>query len=296
MLSSLTFARADVRPPVNLDPIWRSLRDLLSATADRVPYFVVALIVFLVFLLTAKLVRIGVRRASKRARVQENLAELLGRLLSALTGVLGLLVACVVVFPTFRPGDLVAGLGLTTVAVGFAFKDILQNFFAGILILWRQPFQVGDEIKTMEYEGVVENINTRSTRIRTYDGERAVVPNGEVYTRPILVRTAYPVRRVRVIVGIAYEADLVRARGIIFDAVSNAKGVAPDPGPWVYVHELAPYTLNLQIYFWTASQQSNVLKVQDSVLTAVKQACDRQGIILPYPTQVIMMKDGESSS
>lgn len=104
--------------------------------------------------------------------------------------VLGLFVAAVVILPTFKPGDLVTGLGITSVVIGFAFKDVLQNFFAGVLILWRRPFVVGDQIKVKEYEGTVEEINVRSTRLKTYDGERAVLPNGEVYTNAILVRTA----------------------------------------------------------------------------------------------------------
>ena len=107
---------------------------------------------------------------------------ILGRLASAFTIILGLFVAAVVIFPTFNPGDLIAGLGITSVAIGFAFKDVLQNFFAGILILWRRPFIVGDEIKVGNYEGTVEEITTRSTRVKTYDGERAVLPNGDVYT------------------------------------------------------------------------------------------------------------------
>ena len=80
--------------------------------------------------------------------------------------------------------------------------------FAGILILWRQPFRVGDQIRVLDYEGTVEEINVRSTRLKTYDGERAVLPNGDVYTSAILVRTAYPQRRVRFTVGIGSSSIL----------------------------------------------------------------------------------------
>jgi small conductance mechanosensitive channel len=83
---------------------------------------------------------------------------------------LGLFVAAVIIFPTLRPGDLIAGLGTTTVAAGFAFKNILQNFFAGLLITWRRPLVVEDEIRVKEFEGVGEEITTRSTRLKTYDG------------------------------------------------------------------------------------------------------------------------------
>ncbi len=106
------------------------------------------------------------------------------------------------------PGDLVAGLGITSVAIGFAFKDVLQNFFAGILILWRKPFVVGDQIKFREFEGAIEEINVRSTRIKTFDGERAVIPNGDIYANAVLVKTAYEKRRVKFVVGIGYLDDI----------------------------------------------------------------------------------------
>ncbi len=116
--------------------------------------------------------------AGERTRLDPTLADLLGRLASLVIMAWGLFVAAVVIFPAFKPGDLIAGLGITSVAIGFAFKDILQNFFAGILILWRQPFVVGDQIRSGGFEGTVEEINIRSTRLKTYDGERAVLPNG----------------------------------------------------------------------------------------------------------------------
>ncbi|NJM53538.1 MAG: mechanosensitive ion channel, partial [Blastocatellia bacterium] len=131
--------------------------------------------------------------------------------------ILGAFVAAVIIFPAFQPGDLVAGLGITSVAVGFAFKDVLQNFFAGILILWRRPFIVGDQLKFREYEGTVEEINVRSTRLKTFDGERAVIPNGDIYANAVLVKTAYETRRIRFVVGIGYL--LVCAKWLLPDRI-----------------------------------------------------------------------------
>jgi small-conductance mechanosensitive channel len=217
--------------------------------------------------------------------------DLFGRLASAVMLILGLFVAAVIIFPTFRPGDLIAGLGITTVAIGFAFRDILQNFFAGILILWRRPFVIGDQIRTLDYEGTVEDINVRSTRLKTYDGERVVLPNGDVYTHAILLRTAYDKRRVRFTVGVGYLDSIEEARGIIHRVLNETEGVLTSPGPWVYVAELAPSSVNFNIYFWTAAEQANVLRVSDAVATGVKLALDEAGIDLPYPHQVVIFHD-----
>jgi len=200
-------------------------------------------------------------------------------------------VAAVIVFPAFKPGDLIAGLGITSIAIGFAFKDILQNWLAGVFILWRRPFQVGDEIRTKGHEGTVEQIAVRSTMLKTYDGERVVVPNSEVYTDTLLVRTAYHQRRVRFTVGIGYLDSIEEAREAILGVLRDTEGVLDEPGPWVQVIELAPSSVNFALYFWVEAPQANVLRVSDRVATGIKLALDRAGIDMPYPHTVVLFHD-----
>ncbi len=100
--------------------------------------------------------------------------------------------------------NLVSTPGIGGVAIGFAFKDIFQNFLAGILILVTRPFRVGDQIVFKEYEGTVEDIQTRATSLKTYDGRRVIIPNGELYTNSLTVNTAFPRRRWQYDVGIGY--------------------------------------------------------------------------------------------
>lgn len=275
----------------DLDLIWNSLYGLLNAFLSRLPYIVFAIIVFSLFLLVARIVSSGINAAGKRTRLDATLADLLGRLASFLITVLAIFVGAVIIFPAFKPGDLVAGLGITSVAVGFAFKDVLQNFFAGILILWRKPFIVGDQLRFKEYEGTVEAITVRSTRLKTFDGERAVIPNGDIYTNAVLVKTAYEKRRVKFIVGIGYLDDIEAGREAIRKVLHSSPGVLPDPGPWIYVSELAPSSVNFIVYFWVESDQANVLKVSDRVATGIKYALDEAGIDMPYPHTVVLFHD-----
>ena len=271
--------------------VWQTIRDLGNSFLAQLPYIIIGIIVFGVFLVIARIVKRIVHAAGERTRLDVNLADLLGRIASLVIIILGVFVAAVVIFPAFKPGDLITGLGISSVAIGFAFKDVLQNFFAGILILWRQPFVVGDQIRVKEYEGTVEEINIRSTRLKTYDGERAVMPNGDVYTNSILVRTAYDKRRVKFVVGIGYLDDIEKARATIHGVLNKLEGVLEDPGPWVYVDELAGSSVNIKVYFWVQSQQSNVLKVSDRVATGIKYALDNAGIDMPYPHSVVLFHD-----
>jgi small-conductance mechanosensitive channel len=285
----LYFQEPGRTPVQSFDPdiIWQVFVQLADALLARVPYVLLGLLTFVLFIIVARILKGILITAGQRTRLDITLAELLGRLASAGTIILGLFVAAVVIFPTFRPGDLIAGLGITSVAIGFAFKDVLQNFFAGILILWRRPFVVGDEIKVREFEGTVEDITTRSTRVKTYDGERAVLPNGDVYTNAVLVRSAYQSRRVRLTVGIGYQDSIESARRIIHDVVNRTEGVLKNPEPWVYVSELAPSSVNFSVFFWTNPRQAILLSVADKVITGIKLRLDEAEIDIPYPHVVV---------
>jgi small-conductance mechanosensitive channel len=274
--------------PFDPDVVLQVFSQLVARLMAHLPYLILGFVVFVFFLVAARLAKSILNTAGRRTRLDRTLADLLGRLVSAFTIILGLFVAAVIIFPTFNPGDLIAGLGITSVAIGFAFKDVLQNFFAGILILWRRPFIVGDEIKFQSYEGTVEEITTRSTRVKTYDGERAVLPNGDVYTSAILVRTAYQSRRIRLTVGIGYQDSIERARSVITRVLQKTEGVLDEPAPSVFVGELAPSSVNLNAFFWTNSRQASLLRVSDSAMTRIKSALDEAGIDIPYPHTVVL--------
>jgi small-conductance mechanosensitive channel len=271
--------------------VWATLREMARGFLERLPYVVIGLVVFALFHVAGRLVRRAAHAAGERTRLDVRLVDVFGTLAVAALTLLGFFVAAVIVFPAFQPGDLIAGLGITSVAVGFAFKDILQNFFAGVLILLRKPFVVGDQIRVKDFEGTVEEITTRSTRLKTYDGERVVIPNGDVYTSSILVRTHFPQRRVRFTVGIGYPDSIEEAREAILRVVRDAEGVLAEPAPRAYVEELGASSVNFAVYFWTASQQANVLRVRDRVATAIKLALDAAGVDMPYPHTVVLLHD-----
>ena len=136
----------------------------------------------------------------------------------------------------------------------------------------------------------------RSTRLKTYDGERAILPNGDVYTSVMLVKTAYDKRRTKFVVGIGYPDSIEEARQVIHDVLAGIEGVLKDPAPWVYVTELAGSSVNLTVFFWTESHQANVLKVSDQVVTGVKLALDKASIDMPFPTTVVLLENQPGTS
>jgi small-conductance mechanosensitive channel len=272
---------------ITLDAFNRIGRTLVEA----LPRLLVALIVYAVIWGIARGVERVVLVLVQRASGERSLPLVLSRLAKYALLILGFLIAATIIFPTVSTADLLAVLGASSIAIGFAFKDIFQNFLAGILILLRKPFIVGDQIRSGDYEGTVEDINIRSTVMRTYSGERVVIPNQDIFGRPVLVRTAYGRRRSLLVVGIGYGENIERAQRVIRETLAGVYGVLSDPGPWVYADELAPSSVNLNVYYWTAAEQAEVLRVGDRVLRRVKEALDAAGIEMPFPTRVVLFYD-----
>lgn len=200
---------------------------------------------------------------------------------------LGVLSAVTVIFPTVKPVNILSSLGFFSIAVGFAFRDILENLLAGILLLFRAPFRMGDEIEVQGISGTVVEINLRETVLRTYDGRQVLLPNSTVYKNPIEVQTGYETLRTEAVFGVAYETDLAQARELALAAVKGAEGVLADPPPAVLVGELNVSTIDLQVLFWTLPQQAVVRRVRDQVLRAVTTVYGEAGIEMPADIVVL---------
>ena len=204
--------------------------------------------------------------------------------------------AATIIFPSVKPSDVLGALGVGSVAVGFAFKDILQNWFAGLLLLLREPFKRGDQIIVVGYEGTVEHIQARATTIKTYDGRRVVIPNSAIYTQPVTVNTAYAILRSSYDVGIGYGDDIEAARGVILDALDGLEGIVHDPRPEVIPWDLSGSSVNLRVRWWTESPRIKVVLARGRVIAAVRDALTKAQIDMPYPTQVMLFHDQTEES
>jgi small conductance mechanosensitive channel len=177
-------------PPIELSNAWKSGAKIINGGIALLPNFVLALVVFALFLVLASASKSLTRRFTSRRRTHRGVALLISRLVQTCIVVLGFLIALSVVAPSFQAADLVKMLGIGSVAVGFAFQNILQNFLAGILLLVSEPFQIGDLISVTGIEGNVEDIQARATVVATKDGRQVVIPNAVLFTNPVAVAAA----------------------------------------------------------------------------------------------------------
>lgn len=284
---------AKVKAPPVLDPAttMTATMHVWWNNAIKMLPSLIAAIAFLAFAwLVGKLVARGIRKVSHR-RGSEDLGAILGSIAFGLIMVLGFMIAAAIAFPSVQPGNILATLGIGSVAVGFAFKDILQNLFAGILLLINRPFRRGDQIVLEDYEGTVEHIQSRATLIKTYDGRRVIIPNADIYTSPVMVNTAFKVRRDQLDVGIGYDDEPAKAAELLLAAIKGIEGVEADPAPVVIPIGLGESDITLRAKWWTQSSSKVVTAVRSKVVLAVFETLRSNGIELPYPSQIVMLQD-----
>jgi small conductance mechanosensitive channel len=245
------------------------------------PRLGVAVLVFLALWALGRLVRPLMRRHLLKRRT-ESFANVFSRLIGTGFSVVGFFLAVTVVFPSVKPVDVLAGLGILSVALGFAFKDILENLLAGVLLLFRQPFQSGDQIESDEWVGTVERINIRETVIKRYDGRQVLIPNAKVYTNAVLVQTGYDLVRSNLVVGVAYETDLPEAARLAVEAMRSVEGVADDPTPEALYIGWGASSIELDLRYWTVPRQIDIRRIQSDVVEAVSEAFNRGGVEIPF--------------
>lgn len=270
-----------------LKTIQNSLEEVLSSSIKIIPALFAALIILMLTRYAAQFSQQLATNLGRRTIRSKSLQLLLSKTSYVTAWVIGVLTACVIAFPGLRLGDIIATLGLGSVAIGFAFQDIFKNFLAGILLLIQEPFRLGDQIVVGDYEGTVEQIDIRTTQIRTYTGERVLLPNSQVFTSAVLVRTAFSARRTDLAVGVDYNTPLSKASSVLQKMIAEVEGVLSEPAPEIDLVSFGDSSIDFVVRYWTVPEKREVRHVQTRVILAIKQAFDRADINIPYPIRTL---------
>lgn len=277
---------------VDFSLAYDQIQNMARGLVRMLPNIILGLLIIGLFYFIGKFVnKTAARLTAKRSRIR-TAGQAAGRLAQGGVVFVGILVAMSIALPGFSPGDAISMLGIGSVAVGFAFRDILQNFLAGILILFTHPFVVGDEIQVGDVEGEVEEIQTRATFLITDDNRRIVIPNSDLFTNKVIVNTAFGRRQVEYDIGIGYGDNIEHAQQVILDAIRSVDGVLADPPPEALVSGLAASAVNIRAAWWISPpRRSDLDNTRSQVLRAIRDAFSEQGIDLPYQTQQILFHD-----
>ncbi|NUH67290.1 mechanosensitive ion channel [Sulfitobacter sp. S0837] len=272
--------------------MWRQVANMARDAIAMLPQIGVAIVILILTWALAAGGRALVQRGLSRTRLRQSLQDLFILLTSIAIWVFGIMIAAVIVFPGLTPASILAGLGIGSVAIGFAFKDVFENFLAGIIILFRREMRMSDYIECEGIEGKVAHIAIRESHIRQTDGQLVIVPNAMLFKNPVYVRTDQKHRRVSIICGVAYDVDVDEARRVITAAVKDCQTVEQSDHPiQVFAQEFADSSVNFEVTWWTKSAPVDLRRSKDEVISAVKQALDDAGLEIPFPYRTLTFKE-----
>ncbi len=282
-------------PATRINFLWRTLGELWSNTLAILPALAIAMIVLLLFVLLA----VGLTRSrwvGRRFTKNPLLASSLHRLLGLAAFALGLLAALEVLGLTAVAGAVLGAAGLFGLTLGFAFRDIMENYLAGILLSLRSPFTVNDFVQVGEHAGSVVRMNSRELVLMTLEGNHLRLPNALVFESVITNFTRNPMRGFHLDMGVGGSEDLSEVQRIGCEALAMLSGVMEKPAPFMRVQTIGDFATIVRFHGWVDQRSYDFLKVQSEAIRIVKEALDAAEVEMPYPRQDIMMLREEATA
>lgn len=241
----------------------------------------------LLLLILAWFIARRIRGLVARSLTRPNVDQMVARFAASTSGwaVLVLaLVACLSIFGV-ETSSVAAILGAAGVAIGLALQGSLSNLAAGMLLLALRPFRVGDTVIVAGQTGVIDAVELFSTKLNTPDNRRLIVPNSQIFANVIENSTFHPLRRVEVLIGVDYAADIEHTRRAIFRAVESVPERVAEPAPEVALHNLAPGRVEWQVGLWCAT--AHVPLARQRLLIACKTALEDANIAMPIAVMAL---------
>jgi small-conductance mechanosensitive channel len=269
-------------------PLLSFLEQLVLDFLVLLPQLIAALVVFAVGLYLASIIRRVVRRRLERRTENPQPIFLISQITYWCVGILVTAISLQMV--GFNLTAFLAGLGIAGFTLGFALQDVSKNFIAGLLLLVQQPFNVDETIGVGDYIGKVVTIDLRATQLRTPDGRLVLIPNGDVFINPITNYSEAKFRRIEISTGVAYESEPEKVRQTALQAISVVPGLQSDPAPEVRLQNFGSSTLDLSVYYWIDTNQTNVTAAKDVGLEAIKHAFEQAKIDMPFPVQTVYLR------
>jgi small conductance mechanosensitive channel len=271
------------------DQISQQIQEAVASAPFLLQRIVVGLLVFALGYAITRLTQYLVVRAVHRTPGGATVEQALSRVIF----IVGITLALLTALSTagIDINALIAALGLTSLAVGLALKDTIENAITGVLLLIQRPFKVGDVIKVSDVMGTVSDVAIRTTNIRTLDGLHVLIPNRHVYNEVITNWSYYPTRRVTVTVGVAYDTDLAHAYRVLSEAVAAAPGVLAEPAVQVSFEGFDESSIRMVFRFWIEWHTTSPIDIQTQVTQVILDVARREGINIPFPIRTVVLRN-----
>lgn len=276
----------------DFSPAWFEIKKLGKEAVRMSPLIGLGIsVIFLFWLLSLWVVRNSTRIF--RTKIKSDLLRIVvGRAIAIPIFLIGLYLALKISGLTRLAVTVIGGTGIVGLVLGFAFKDIAENFLASILISIQRPFTKGDLVQIGETIGFIQGVNARCTLLMTFEGDYVQIPNSTVYKSIIKNLTANPITRYEFSVGIGFSDSISQAQTIAMNVLTSHKAVSNEPEPLVLVESLGSATVNLRIYFWLDITKYSMLKVRSALIRLTKTAFEEAGISMPDADREVIFPQG----
>lgn len=289
VLNRITVVR-DVRERVV--PALAKLQQRFQDFLAWLPVLGVALAILVAFWFLARWIA-GWERLFRRLSHNRFVQDLVSNLVRAAVLVAGALLALEVLDATALVGAVLGAAGVAGLAVGFAFRDLVENYIASILLSVRQPFAPNDLVEIDGRQGKVVRLTSRATILMTLDGNHLRIPNAQVFKGVILNYSRNPLRRFDFSVGVGAGEDLEAAQSLGVEALLGVEGVLGEPAPWSQVENLGDWSVILRYYAWVDQRRASFVKVRSRAVNRVKATLEEAGVDLPEPIYRLVFPGGE---
>jgi len=272
----------------DLDKLIVKLQGWGEAIILRLPNFIVAVLVFILFWILAKYVSKFIRRILMRSVTQQSIKVTAGKTSFAITVLIGFFIALGIMDLDKVLTSVLAGAGVVGLAIGLALQGTLSNTFSGVLLSFLPQLQLGDWVETNGFSGFVEDINLRSVILKESDNNFVVIPNSKIVDSPFKNFSRSKRSRVFINCGVGYEDDLEKVQKLTLKTLNELFTQAEGEAIEFYYQEFGDSSINFVVRFWTdVNKQKDVLVAQNKAIMAIKKAFDSNDINIPFPIRTL---------
>ena len=284
----------------SIDIVYDKVNGWWETAVSMFPNFIVAIIVLVIFYLIAKYIKHLLKKFFQKFYGQSAVINLFSNIvyLSVLTA--GLFVALDILDLDKTVTSMLAGLGILGLALGFAFQEIASNFISGIILSINKPFTIGDIIEVDGNTGTVEFVSLRTTNIRTFQGQKILIPNKTIFQNAITNYTENGKRRVDLEVGVSYGDDLEKVQKVTLEAINSLDDILKEEAVEFFFTDYGDSSINFVVMFWTEykKKHSEYMEAKHRAIMAINKAFNANDISIPFPIRTLDfgIKGGEKLS
>ncbi len=273
---------------VSLEPVIEKLDRWVDEAMSLLPNFILSLIFLILFFVFARFIRRFLNKYLVKIVDNPAAVNIISTVMYFMIITSGILFSLSIMKLDGTVNKILAGVGILSVGLGFAFQDTASNVISGTFMAFRKNFRVGDLVETNGVLGVVDEIDIRATKIKSLDGFQVIVPNKDVFQKQFTNYNTYITRRIELSCGVGYESDLDFVKEQTLDAIKTVDEIKTSPSPQLYFKEFGDSSINYVLYFWIDFlSMPDYLEARHKAIVAIRKKYKEEGINIPFPIRTL---------